>query len=71
LQQLFTPRGTIAIGKSAFDNGEVEPNRAIAGAAVNPAVNVLGQSISSTQAQVQTIQNKLSELNNAITRPAV
>jgi hypothetical protein len=39
---------------------------------VNPAVNVLGQSISNppTQAQVQAIQNKLNELINAITRPA-
>jgi hypothetical protein len=44
---------------------------AIAGTALNPSVNVLGQSISSTQAQVQAIQNKLNELINAITRPAV
>ena len=45
---------------------------AIAGTAQNPAVNVLGQSISNppTQAQVQAIQNKLNELINAITRPA-
>jgi hypothetical protein len=45
---------------------------AINGTAVNPAVNVLGQSISNppTQAQVQAIQNKLNELINAITRPA-
>jgi hypothetical protein len=44
---------------------------AINGTAVNPAVNVLGQSISNppTQAQVQAIQNKLNELINAITRP--
>jgi len=44
---------------------------AINGTAVNPAVNVLGQTISNppTQAQVQAIQNKLNELINAITRP--
>jgi hypothetical protein len=46
---------------------------AISGTAMNPAVNVLSQSISNppTQAQVQAIQNKLNELINAITRPAV
>jgi hypothetical protein len=46
---------------------------AIAGTAVNPAVNVLSQGISNppTQAQVPAIQNKLNELINAITRPAV
>ena len=51
--------------KTLIDDG-------IAGSAVNPAVNVLGQSISNppTQAQVQAIQNKLNELINAITRPA-
>jgi hypothetical protein len=55
-----------AIATSALDG-------AISGTAVNPAVNVLGQSISNppTQAQVQAIQNKLNELINAITRPAV
>jgi len=44
---------------------------AINGSAVNPAVNVFGQTISNppTQAQVQAIQNKLNELINAITRP--
>ena len=59
--------------KSLIDNVEVELNNAIAGTAVNPAVNTLGQSISNppTQAQVQAIQNKLNELINAITRPAV
>lgn len=58
--------------KSLIDNVEVELNNAIAGTAVNPAVNVLGQSISNppTQAQVQAIQNKHNELINAITRPA-
>lgn len=47
-------------------------NNAIEGTAVNPAVNVLSQSISNppTQAQVQAIQNKINELINAITRPA-
>jgi hypothetical protein len=57
--------------KSLVDNVEVELNNAIAGTAVNPAVNLLGQSISNppTQAQVQAIQNKLNELINAITRP--
>jgi hypothetical protein len=34
-------------------------------------LNVLGQSISPTQAQMQAIQNKVNELINAITRPAV
>jgi len=45
---------------------------AIAGTVVNPAVNLLGQSISHppTQAQVQAIQNKINELINTITRPA-
>jgi len=43
---------------------------AIEGTALNLAVNTLGQGISSTQAQVQAIQNKLNELINAITRPA-
>ena len=58
--------------KSSIDNVEVELNNAIAGTAVNPAVNVLSQGISNppTQAQVQAIQNKLNELINAITRPA-
>jgi hypothetical protein len=58
--------------KSLVDNVEVELNNAIAGTAVNPAVNVLSQGISNppTQAQVQAIQNKLNELINAITRPA-
>ena len=58
--------------KSSIDNVEVELNNAIPGTAVNPAVNLLGQSISNppTQAQVQAIQNKLNELINAITRPA-
>jgi hypothetical protein len=58
--------------KSLVDNVELELTNAIAGTAVNPAVNVLGQSISNppTQAQVQAIQNKLNELINAITRPA-
>jgi hypothetical protein len=57
--------------KSLVDNVEVELNNAIAGTAVNPAVNLLGQSISNppTQAQVQAIQNKINELINAITRP--
>jgi hypothetical protein len=59
--------------KSVIDNVEVELNNAIAGTAVNPAVNTLGGAISNppTQAQVQAIQNKLNELINAITRPAV
>ena len=59
--------------KSSIDNVEVELNNAIAGTAVNPAVNVLSQGISNppTQTQVQAIQNKLNELINAITRPAV
>jgi len=59
--------------KSSIDNVEVGLNNAIAGTAVNPAVNLLGQSISNppTQAQVQAIQNKLNELINAITRPQV
>jgi len=57
--------------KSLIDNVEVELNNDIAGTAVNPAVNLLGQSISNppTQAQVQAIQNKINELINAITRP--
>jgi hypothetical protein len=55
-----------------INNVDLQLNNAIAGTAVNPAVNVLGQSISNppTQAQVQAIQNKLNELINAITRPA-
>ena len=59
--------------KSLIDNVEGDLNNAIPGTAVNPAVNVLGQSISNppTQAQVQAIQNKLNELINAFTRPAV
>ena len=59
--------------KSLIDKVEVELNNAIAGTAVNPAMNLLVQSISNppTQAQVQAIQNKLNELINAITRPAV
>jgi hypothetical protein len=56
--------------KSLIDNVEVELNNGINGTALNPAVNALGQSISSAQAQVQAIQNKLNELINAITRPA-
>jgi hypothetical protein len=56
-----------------ISNVEVELNNAIAGTAVNPAVNVLSQGISNppTQAQVQAIQNKLNELINALTRPQV
>ena len=56
--------------KSLIDNVEGELNNAIAGTAVNPAVNLLAQSISNppTQAQVQAIQNKINELINAITR---
>jgi hypothetical protein len=56
-----------------IDNVEVELNNAIEGTAVNPAVNLLGQSISNppTQAQVQAFQNKSNELINAITRPQV
>ena len=59
--------------KSLVDNVEVELTNDIAGTAVNPAVNLLGQSISNppTQAQVQAIQNKLNELINAISRPQV
>jgi hypothetical protein len=59
--------------KSLVDNVDAELNTGIAGTAMNPAVNTLGQSISNppTQAQVQAIQNKLNELINAITRPAV
>jgi hypothetical protein len=59
--------------KSLIENVEGELNNAIAGTAVNPAVNVLTQTISNppTQAQVQLIQNKINELINAITRPAV
>ena len=55
-----------------INNVDLQLNSAIAGTAVNPAVNVLGQSISNppTQAQVQAIQNKLNELINAITRLA-
>jgi hypothetical protein len=59
--------------KSLVDNVKVELNDAIAGTAVNPAVNVLSQGICNppTEAQVQAIQNKLNELINAITRPQV
>jgi hypothetical protein len=58
--------------KSLIDNVEVELNNAIAGTAVNPAVNLLATiSNPPTQAQVQAIQNKMNELINAITRPAV
>jgi hypothetical protein len=59
--------------KSLIDNVGNDLTNEIATTAVNPAVNVLGQSISNppTQAQVQAIQNKLNELINAITRPAV
>jgi hypothetical protein len=55
-----------------IDNVQNQLINEIAGTAVNPAVNLLGQSISNppTQAQVQAIQNKLNELINAITRPA-
>ena len=60
-----------AIGAGLIDNVDVDLPNAIAGPAANPAVNVLGQSISSTQAQVQAIQNKFNELINAITRPAI
>jgi hypothetical protein len=62
--------------KSVVDNNAdaaaLALNNAIAGTAVDPAVNVLSQSISNppTQAQVQAIQNKINELINAITRPA-
>jgi hypothetical protein len=66
------PPDSLLKEKSLIDNVEVELTNAIAGTAVNPAVNVLSQSISNppTQAQVQAIQNKLNELINAITRPA-
>jgi len=52
-------------------NLELELNNGIATTALNPAVDVLSQSISNppTQAQVLAIQNKLNELINAITRP--
>jgi hypothetical protein len=53
-----------------IDNVQNQLISSIEGTAVNPAVSTLGQSISSTQAQVQAIQNKLNELINAITRPA-
>ena len=55
-----------------INNVDLALNNGIAGTAMNPAVNVLSQSISNptTQAQVQAIQNKLNELINAITRPA-
>jgi len=54
------------------NNAATSLANAIAGTAMNPGVNLLGQSISNppTQAQVQAIQNKLDELINAITRPA-
>jgi len=56
-----------------IDNVQNQLINSIEGTAVNPAVSTLGQSISNppTQAQVQAIQNKLNELINAITRPAV
>jgi hypothetical protein len=56
-----------------IDNVQNQLISSIDGTAVNPAVNVLSQGISNppTQAQVQAIQNKLNELINAITRPAV
>ena len=59
--------------KSLIDNVGNDLTNEIATTAVNPAVNVLSQSISNppTQAQVLAIQNKLNELINAITRPAV
>lgn len=59
--------------KTLIDNVGNDLTNEIATTAVNPAVNVLSQSISNppTQAQVQAIKNKLNELINAITRPAV
>jgi len=63
--------------KSIIDNNantaSTNLTNAIEGTAMNPAVNVLSQSISNppTQAQVQAIQNEINELINAITRPAV
>ena len=59
--------------KILIDNVGNDLTNEIATTALNPAVNVLSQGISNppTQAQVQTIQNKLNELINAITRPAV
>jgi hypothetical protein len=53
-----------------IDNVQNQLITSIEGTAMNPAVNTLSQSISSTQAKVQAIQNKLNELINAITRPA-
>jgi len=53
-----------------IDNVQNQLIDSIEGTALNPAVSTLGQSISSTRAQVQAIQNKLNELINAITRPA-
>lgn len=52
------------------NNAATGLSNAIAGTAVNPAVDVLSQSISNppTQAQVQAIQNKINELITAITR---
>ena len=71
LRNQFT--GLKAIVDNNANTATFDLNNAIAGTAVNPAVNVLSQSISNppTQAQVQAIQNKLNELINAITRPAV
>jgi len=64
--------GLKTIIEQNVSNAAVSLTNAIAGTAVNPAVNLLGQSISNppTQAQVQAIQNKINELINAITRPA-
>ena len=49
--------------KNLIDNVGNDLTNEIATTAVNPAVNVLGQSISNlpTQAQVQAIQNKLNK----------
>jgi hypothetical protein len=70
LRNQFTGLKTIVDQNASAANAALI--NAIAGTAMNPAVNVLGQSISNppTQAQVQAIQNKLNELINAITRPA-
>jgi len=53
------------------NNAATSLSNAIAGTAQNPAVNLLGGTISNppTQAQVQAIQNKINELINALTRP--
>jgi hypothetical protein len=69
LRNQFT--GLKAIVDNNANTATFDLNNAIAGTAVNPTANVLSQSISSTQAQLQAIQNKLNELINAITRPAV